>query len=95
VKAVLTDPTGTFDKAGSGGGNPLARQLFGEGLVGLTGEKWARHRRVIAPAFNMERIKVKRRFLENDLRNMKMDDYRACRSCWVLPALKTNDLKLL
>ncbi|BAS93948.1 Os05g0405500, partial [Oryza sativa Japonica Group] len=57
VKAVLTDPTGTFDKAGSGGGNPLARQLFGEGLVGLTGEKWARHRRVIAPAFNMERIK--------------------------------------
>lgn len=57
AKAVLTDSTGTFDKAGSGGGNPLARQLIGEGLVGLTGEKWARHRRVIAPAFNMERVK--------------------------------------
>ncbi|GJM88550.1 hypothetical protein PR202_ga04625 [Eleusine coracana subsp. coracana] len=53
----MTDPTGAFDKAGSGGNNPLARQRIGEGLVGLTGEKWARHRRVIAPAFNMERIK--------------------------------------
>ncbi|XBJ25469.1 hypothetical protein VPH35_003117 [Triticum aestivum] len=31
---------------------------FGEGLVGLTGEKWAHHRRVISPAFNMERVKV-------------------------------------
>ncbi|KAL5203088.1 hypothetical protein ABZP36_014040 [Zizania latifolia] len=57
VKTVLTDSTGTFGKAGPGGGNPLARQLFGEGLVGLTGEKWARHRHVIAPAFNMERVK--------------------------------------
>ncbi|XP_062231340.1 cytochrome P450 734A1 [Phragmites australis] len=58
VKAVLTDSTGAFDKAGSGGNNPLARQLIGEGLVGLSGEKWARHRRVIAPAFNMERVKA-------------------------------------
>ncbi|KAL6619256.1 hypothetical protein ACP70R_034395 [Stipagrostis hirtigluma subsp. patula] len=58
VKAALTDSTGAFDKAGSGGNNPLARQLIGEGLVGLTGDKWARHRRVIAPAFNMERVKA-------------------------------------
>nr|CAB3465284.1 unnamed protein product [Digitaria exilis] len=58
VKAAMTDSTGAFDKAGSGGNNPLARQLIGEGLVGLTGEAWARHRRVIAPAFNMERVKA-------------------------------------
>nr|CAB3461517.1 unnamed protein product [Digitaria exilis] len=57
VKAVMTDSTGAFDKSGSGGGNPLAGQLFGEGLVGLSGEKWACHRRVVAPAFNMERVK--------------------------------------
>uniref|UniRef100_A0A452Z342 Cytochrome P450 n=1 Tax=Aegilops tauschii subsp. strangulata TaxID=200361 RepID=A0A452Z342_AEGTS len=58
AKAALNDSTGTFDKAGNGGGsNPLARQLIGEGLVGLTGEKWAHHRRVISPAFNMERVK--------------------------------------
>ncbi|KAF0926393.1 hypothetical protein E2562_024117 [Oryza meyeriana var. granulata] len=57
AKAVLADSTGTFEKAGPGGNNPLAKQLFSEGLVGLTGETWARHRRVVAPAFNMERIK--------------------------------------
>uniref|UniRef100_A0ACD5U444 Uncharacterized protein n=1 Tax=Avena sativa TaxID=4498 RepID=A0ACD5U444_AVESA len=58
AKAVLNDSTGTFDKAGSGGGgNPHAKQLIGEGLVGLSGETWAHHRRVIAPAFNMERVK--------------------------------------
>jgi hypothetical protein len=62
VKVVMTDTTGAFDKAGSGGNNPLARHLIGEGLVGLTGEKWARHRRVIAPAFNMERVKVRTSF---------------------------------
>jgi cytochrome P450 len=54
VKVIMTDSTGGFDKAGSGGNNLLARQLIGEGLVGITGEKWARHRRVIAPSFNME-----------------------------------------
>jgi hypothetical protein len=58
VKAAMSESTGAFDKAGSGGNNPLARQLIGEGLVGLSGETWARHRRVIAPAFNMERVKV-------------------------------------
>jgi cytochrome P450 len=59
VKVIMTDSTGGFDKAGSGGNNLLTRQLIGEGLVGITGEKWARHRRVIAPSFNMERVKVR------------------------------------
>ena len=58
VKAVMADASGAFDKSGSDGGNPLARQLFGQGLIGLSGEKWARHRRVIAPAFYKERVKV-------------------------------------
>ncbi|CAM0955569.1 unnamed protein product [Alopecurus aequalis] len=57
AKALLTDSTGAFDKANTGGSNPQARQLIGEGLVGLSGETWAHHRRVIAPAFNMERVK--------------------------------------
>jgi hypothetical protein len=60
AKAVLTDSTGAFDKA-TIGSNPQARQLIGEGLVGLSGETWAHHRRVIAPAFNMERVKVRER----------------------------------
>ncbi|KAF6990128.1 hypothetical protein CFC21_007368 [Triticum aestivum] len=57
AKAVLTDSTGTFRKGSGSNVNPLSRQLLGEGLVALTGEKWAHHRRVISPAFNMERIK--------------------------------------
>ncbi|KAG0527682.1 hypothetical protein BDA96_06G254200 [Sorghum bicolor] len=58
VATVMTDSTEAFDKSGFGGGNPLARQLFGQGLPGLSGDKWARHRRVVAPAFNMERVKA-------------------------------------
>nr|XP_029118323.1 cytochrome P450 734A1 isoform X2 [Elaeis guineensis] len=54
VRVVMTDSTGRFEKVGF---NPLAKQLFGEGLPGLKGRTWARHRRLIAPAFNMERIK--------------------------------------
>lgn len=57
VKTVLLDTTGLFRKR-QGGNNPLARQLIGEGLPGLDGSKWAHHRRIIAPAFNMERVKV-------------------------------------
>ncbi|CAM0870153.1 unnamed protein product [Alopecurus aequalis] len=58
AKAVLIDSTGTFQKAGSSGGsNPLARHLVGLGLMGLNGEAWAHRRRLIAPAFNMERVK--------------------------------------
>ncbi|XP_059068912.1 cytochrome P450 734A1-like [Cryptomeria japonica] len=37
--------------------NPLSRQLVGQGLVGLTGEKWARHRKIINPAFHMDLLK--------------------------------------
>ncbi|KAG2627595.1 hypothetical protein PVAP13_3KG128701 [Panicum virgatum] len=54
----MADASGAFEKSGSDGGNPLARQLFGQGLIGLSGEKWARHRRVIAPAFYKERVKA-------------------------------------
>ncbi|OEL35147.1 Cytochrome P450 734A1 [Dichanthelium oligosanthes] len=57
-EATMTDTTGAFDKAASLGNNPLSRQLIGEWLLGLSGETWARHRRVIAPAFNMERVKA-------------------------------------
>ncbi|KAJ3676335.1 hypothetical protein LUZ60_003747 [Juncus effusus] len=53
VKTVLMDME-TFGK--TNGRNPLARQLLG-GLVSLDGSKWAHHRRIIAPAFNMERVK--------------------------------------
>ncbi|XP_010254918.1 PREDICTED: cytochrome P450 734A1 [Nelumbo nucifera] len=54
IKEILLNTNGAFGKIGF---NPLSKQLFGDGLVGLEGEKWARHRRITNQAFNMERVK--------------------------------------
>ncbi|WCJ35276.1 Cytochrome P450 superfamily protein [Euphorbia peplus] len=39
------------------GHNPQARVLFAEGLVGLQGQKWALHRRIVNQAFRIEPVK--------------------------------------
>lgn len=39
--------------------HPLIKQLEGDGLLSLKGEKWARHRKIIAPTFHMENLKVR------------------------------------
>ncbi|KAK9113160.1 hypothetical protein Scep_020679 [Stephania cephalantha] len=54
IKEVLVCSDGTFEKVEF---NPLSKLLFGEGLVGLRGEKWVKHRRVTSQAFNMEKVK--------------------------------------
>ncbi|KAJ0979675.1 hypothetical protein J5N97_015149 [Dioscorea zingiberensis] len=54
ARTVLFDTSGDFEKTGF---NPVSKQLFGDGLVGLKGPKWVQHRRIVAPAFHMERIK--------------------------------------
>ncbi|CAK9142821.1 unnamed protein product [Ilex paraguariensis] len=54
IKEVLLNTCGSFEKVKF---NPLSKLLFGEGLVGLTGEKWAVHRRITNLAFNMEKVK--------------------------------------
>ncbi|KAI3969821.1 hypothetical protein MKX01_038289 [Papaver californicum] len=54
IKEVLFNSSGCFDRVKS---NPLSKQLFGEGLVGLTGEKWVTHRRITSQAFTMDRVK--------------------------------------
>ncbi|KAK1281490.1 hypothetical protein QJS10_CPB22g01071 [Acorus calamus] len=38
--------------------HPLVRQLEGEGLVSLRGEKWAHHRKIITPTFHMDNLKL-------------------------------------
>uniref|UniRef100_A0A7N0TFA9 Cytochrome P450 n=1 Tax=Kalanchoe fedtschenkoi TaxID=63787 RepID=A0A7N0TFA9_KALFE len=38
--------------------HPLIKQLEGDGLLSLKGEKWARHRKIINPAFHMENLKL-------------------------------------
>ena len=56
IKEVLTKSDGkTFENIQL---NPLAKLLFGDGLIQLTGKKWAIHRRITNQAFNMERVKV-------------------------------------
>ncbi|XP_009790069.1 cytochrome P450 734A1 [Nicotiana tabacum] len=54
IKEILVNTSGSFEKVKY---NPLSKMLFGDGLVGLEGEKWAIHRRITNQAFNLERVK--------------------------------------
>lgn len=55
VKEVMLNKSGFIGKAKM---PPLAKQLFGKGLVDLHGENWAFHRKIANRAFLMDRIKV-------------------------------------
>ncbi|BFG17832.1 hypothetical protein CerSpe_041060 [Prunus speciosa] len=54
IKEVLMNTSGSFQKIPF---TPLTKILFGEGLVGLEGDQWAFHRRIVNQAFKMERVK--------------------------------------
>ncbi|CAL5044597.1 unnamed protein product [Urochloa decumbens] len=54
VKRVLSDKTGLYAKPDPG---PTILSLLGMGLVFTEGEDWARHRRVVHPAFAMDKLK--------------------------------------
>jgi cytochrome P450 len=53
IKDILTK-TGLFRKSRI---NPLTRLLV-LGVVAYEGEKWAKHRKIINPAFRIEKLKV-------------------------------------
>ena len=55
IREILLSRAEHFDRYES---HPMVRQLEGEGLVSLRGEKWAHHRRVLAPTFHMDNLKV-------------------------------------
>lgn len=48
IKEVLTNSSGAFQKIAF---NPSAQLLVGGGLVAITGDKWALHRRIANKAF--------------------------------------------
>jgi PHYB activation tagged suppressor 1 len=56
VRQVLSDRTGLYPKNLS---NPHVGRLLGKGLVFTEGDDWKRHRKVVYPAFNMDKLKVR------------------------------------
>lgn len=55
VRQILSDKFGRYVK----GKVPKPFQvLLGEGLSLVNGEEWVRHRKVVSPAFTMDKVKV-------------------------------------
>uniref|UniRef100_A0A0E0LNS7 Cytochrome P450 n=1 Tax=Oryza punctata TaxID=4537 RepID=A0A0E0LNS7_ORYPU len=55
VRQVLSDRTGIYPKNLT---NPYFARLLGKGLVLTDGDEWKRHRKVVHPAFNMDKLKM-------------------------------------
>lgn len=55
VRQILSSKSGHFPKNDA---HPNVLELLGKGLVLVNGVDWVRHRRVIDPAFAMDKIKV-------------------------------------
>ncbi|PIA26846.1 hypothetical protein AQUCO_08600003v1 [Aquilegia coerulea] len=54
IKEILSDTSGTFGKTKS---NPRGPLLI-TGLVTYEGDKWAKHRKIINPAFHQDKLKM-------------------------------------
>jgi PHYB activation tagged suppressor 1 len=55
VKQILANKSGHFTKNDA---HPTFLAMFGKGLVMVEGADWVRHRRVVNPAFAMDKLKV-------------------------------------
>ncbi|KAJ6829794.1 putative cytochrome P450 superfamily protein isoform X1 [Iris pallida] len=55
IRDILVSQANLFERYES---HPLVRQLEGEGLVSLRGEKWAHHRKVLSPTFHLDNLKL-------------------------------------
>ncbi|XP_020150254.1 cytochrome P450 709B1-like [Aegilops tauschii subsp. strangulata] len=55
VKQILSNKTGLYAKPNPG---PNFLALLGKGLVFSDGDDWARHRRIVHPAFTMDKLKM-------------------------------------
>ncbi|XP_074577160.1 cytochrome P450 734A6-like [Curcuma longa] len=67
IREIFLSNSDAFERYES---HPLVRQLEGEGLVSLRGEKWAHHRKVLAPTFYMENLKLLMPFIGKTVLDM-------------------------
>ncbi|XP_051199945.1 cytochrome P450 709B2 [Lolium perenne] len=61
AKQILSNKTGLHSKTDPG---PNIMALLGKGLVFTEGDEWARHRRVVHPAFTMDKLKMMSKTME-------------------------------
>ena len=59
IREIFTSKSEFYEKNEA---HPLIKQLEGDGLLSLKGEKWAHHRKIITPTFHMENLKVSSKF---------------------------------
>ncbi|XVF49277.1 hypothetical protein PTKIN_Ptkin03bG0255700 [Pterospermum kingtungense] len=55
IREIFTSKSDLYEKNEA---HPLIKQLEGDGLLSLKGEKWAHHRKIITPTFHMENLKL-------------------------------------
>ncbi|CAD6216956.1 unnamed protein product [Miscanthus lutarioriparius] len=73
VRQVLFDRTGLYPKNLM---NPHISRLLGKGLVLTDGDDWKRHRKVVHPAFNMDKLKMMTATMSECARSM-MSEWEA------------------
>ncbi|XP_059635055.1 cytochrome P450 734A1-like [Cornus florida] len=73
IREIFTSKSEYYEKNEA---HPLIKQLEGDGLLSLKGEKWAHHRKIISPTFHMENLKLLIPVAASNLINMldKMSD---------------------
>ncbi|KAL4336122.1 hypothetical protein GQ457_07G040760 [Hibiscus cannabinus] len=55
IREIFTSKSDSYEKNEA---HPLLKQLEGEGLLSLKGEKWAHHRKIITPTFHMHNLEL-------------------------------------
>ena len=55
IRDILSNKSGHFEKFNF---NERLLKMLALGIASYDGEKWAKHRRIVNPAFHLEKLKV-------------------------------------